>query len=773
MAVRVTRESLLATLLLAVCVSTTAVEATGSHIPWAEQRPFTSLVDPATVSSNHLVDVADLVSRAFRPDATQRLRNAAALKQDSCLTDFLILLGTNDSKNVSKGEQVLDATGKPGSYILQGNLHITGSFDECLDIEGFVSHYCVFPLFPLVNNHTIQRSSGQNVSFLTEVCLPRSCNASSIGLFVNELNLYLNENFSEYGVNVNYTMNDTMCEKSEGIPYNAGAKVMIVVCGIFLLLSLVGTTVDFGIQSVRGLIKKPEFSKKFKQNVESSSDSEDDAPLLSHTQPTPAANTNKNVDPFEAFEKPLEFVTAFSIIKNLSMILSTKQPPTAITSLNGIRVMSIFWVIVAHTHYWALISNVLKNPAYALSHYTHRFSYQPIVNGFLAVDSFFFLSGVLVAYLTLREMERKKGRFPVLTYYLHRYLRLTMVYAFLLFFWWTLTVHLGNGPTWRAAAGEGSDLQQNCEKYWWTNFLYINNLYPWSLADECMGWTWYLSNDMQFYILAPLIIIPLYFFFPVGLAISGALVLVTFVTNGAISGVKKLDANVLQANDPAILNDIYIKPYTRAAPYIVGLVLGFVLFKKMKIKIHWFIDWLIYRAVLLMAAGCLFSTVYGLYSSWDRGGLSLAENVSYFMFSRFVWAVGLALLVYACHNGYGRAINAFLSMGFWVPLSRLTYTAYLIHPILLTVVFGTLREPFTFTDYMMAIYAVAMVVLAFGAAGVVAVFVEFPLSNLEMAVFKVAGLKLRTSTRNVANREKDVHLETRDTNPGSPEPINK
>lgn len=39
-----------------------------------------------------------------------------------------------------------------------------------------------------------------------------------------------------------------------------------------------------------------------------------------------------------------------------------------------------------------------------------------------------------------------------------------------------------------------------CEKYWWRNILYINNWYP--LQEFCMIWSWYLANDMQFYLMA-------------------------------------------------------------------------------------------------------------------------------------------------------------------------------------------------------------------------------------------------------------------------------
>lgn len=39
-----------------------------------------------------------------------------------------------------------------------------------------------------------------------------------------------------------------------------------------------------------------------------------------------------------------------------------------------------------------------------------------------------------------------------------------------------------------------------CEKYWWRNALYINNLFP--QGDFCMLWSWYMSNDTQFFVIA-------------------------------------------------------------------------------------------------------------------------------------------------------------------------------------------------------------------------------------------------------------------------------
>ena len=78
---------------------------------------------------------------------------------------------------------------------------------------------------------------------------------------------------------------------------------------------------------------------------------------------------------------------------------------------------------------------------------------------------------------------------------------------------------------------------------------------------------------MQLYVLAPLVLIPLYYFFPLGLIISGGLVAVTIAANGAIAGTQHFGSDVLFAGTGET-GDIYIKPYCRAAPYIVGLVLG-------------------------------------------------------------------------------------------------------------------------------------------------------------------------------------------------------
>ena len=48
---------------------------------------------------------------------------------------------------------------------------------------------------------------------------------------------------------------------------------------------------------------------------------------------------------------------------------------------------------------------------------------QAMINASVCVDTFFLMSGLLVSYLLLRQLDGSKGRFNVPLFYIHRYLR--------------------------------------------------------------------------------------------------------------------------------------------------------------------------------------------------------------------------------------------------------------------------------------------------------------------------------------------------------------
>ena len=47
--------------------------------------------------------------------------------------------------------------------------------------------------------------------------------------------------------------------------------------------------------------------------------------------------------------------------------------------------------------------------------------------------------------------------------------------------------------------------------------------------------------------------------------------------------------------------------------------------------------------------------------------------------SRVIWSVALCYIIFACVHDYGGPVNWFLAHPFWQPLSKLSYSIYLIH----------------------------------------------------------------------------------------------
>lgn len=77
----------------------------------------------------------------------------------------------------------------------------------------------------------------------------------------------------------------------------------------------------------------------------------------------------------------------------------------------------------------------------------------------------------------------------------------------------------------------------------------------------------------------------------------------------------------------------------------------------------------------------------------------------------------------------------------------MTLNAYLVHPIVLTVIYGQVQKTIHITDITMATFTVAIVVFSYAVAGVVCLCVEFPLGSVEMLLFKMVGLEGKESQR--------------------------
>ena len=90
-------------------------------------------------------------------------------------------------------------------------------------------------------------------------------------------------------------------------------------------------------------------------------------------------------------------------------------------------------------------------------------------------------------------------------------------------------------------------------------------------------------------------------------------------------------------------------------------------------------------------------------------------------------------MVVSCVAGQGvipEAIAAFLGSPMWLPLSRLTYCVYIVHPALIYGYYSMLTEPEVFSDRHVAVNFVFFSVTSYAVATVMHLLIERPAGAL-------------------------------------------
>jgi len=91
----------------------------------------------------------------------------------------------------------------------------------------------------------------------------------------------------------------------------------------------------------------------------------------------------------------------------------------------------------------------------------------------------------------------------ILKIYFHRIYRIVPFILIIMILTIGFYTKIGDGPLW-VENGVVNSMKVNCEKSWWTNILFVTNFV--NIDTGCINWTWYLANDMQFFLLLPFIV---------------------------------------------------------------------------------------------------------------------------------------------------------------------------------------------------------------------------------------------------------------------------
>ncbi|KAJ9587034.1 hypothetical protein L9F63_019376, partial [Diploptera punctata] len=419
-----------------------------------------------------------------------------------------------------------------------------------------------------------------------------------------------------------------------------------------------------------------------------------------------------------------QVLLSFSVRLNLMAICDQSVGSDTLPTIHGLRSITMGWVILGHTCF--TMFKYSDNMEYRRV-VEKQFLFQTLNNAPFSVDTFFFISGLLVSFLYFRtisrinisELTHTTGMLSNVLQYLgliaYRFGRLTVPYMYVL----GVNELVMKWIHYNAVFEDVTEDHETCPKYWWRNAMYINTLFP--VKEMCMLWSWYLSDDTQFYLLGCVLLILAVKHFKVAAVFLVIFLFSSWCTTAFIAYDNNHIPNV---DDPlALFDKIYDKPWTRLGPYLIGMLVGWILYKT-ECKIHMnkvtvVVGWLV-------SLGGLFALVYGLH------GIRLHPVVAaaYSSLSHSLWAIALSWIVIACSTGHGGYINKLLSNTLLYPFSRVTYCAYLVHPIIIRTMVLRPDSPVHLNTQVVGIIFFGQAVAAYILSFIVSLMFEAPVVSL-------------------------------------------
>uniref|UniRef100_A0A336M422 CSON009464 protein n=1 Tax=Culicoides sonorensis TaxID=179676 RepID=A0A336M422_CULSO len=325
------------------------------------------------------------------------------------------------------------------------------------------------------------------------------------------------------------------------------------------------------------------------------------------------------------------FLICFGLRGNMSSICNVERSDAdALTCVHGMRLFSLLWTIMVHTY---LQLFAVGENRYSRKIAERTFTYQIVGNATFSVDTFFFISGVLIVYLYYKKSYSIEG---VKQVRVHKFFKISAITVILLLLSsWVVAIFVS------------------------LHFKYIHKV-----ADP------FESFDI-----------------------------------------------------------LYDKPWQRMGPYIVGMITGYIIVRKRTAPK---VSLLLNVFLWCLSFTILFALIFGVW----KGELSVVATAFYVSMGHTAWGVALVWICLSCYWGLARPINNLLSYRGFYPLSRLTYCAYLIHPVIMVVTSFQTQGPISMTHSLIMTTFLGNAVLSFILALIISLLFEAPVIRLLKIVFR-------------------------------------
>ncbi|XP_019768812.2 nose resistant to fluoxetine protein 6 isoform X2 [Dendroctonus ponderosae] len=652
-------------------------------------------------------------------------------------------------------------------YGLMPELFYLDNFDQCM-LKGEAALFCVFTfelgptpdtnskIWEIIKNVSDNPLNYRHDQLRHGICVPETCKThynDSSNTITQAIQACYNEKLQTLGLGGNVVFLHCQTPHSD-YPVDvydiAFGAILFVYCAFVVFASIYERHLVAGGES------------KYLVNSSKNAFQSTGSDRNTYTVPVQAkSNSKKNL--LQIKRSVGAFISAFSVPKNWYRLRSTTSNPDhrKLRSIQGMRFYTIMCVVAIHT-----IMNHLGGPV-ANPQYTENIT-KPIlnmllINGWYVVQTFFVISGWLLAYHFF--METSKIPDLKLSYLvwiiLQRFVRLAPAIAVMVGFHGTWLVHMGRGPYWDQFIGEET---RNCRKNWWTNLLFVNNYVD--KLNMCLQQTWYVAAEMQLFVGAVFV---LYFVkkYPSLLKYAfSSMCFVGILIPGIIAYVNKYDIIVRQYPETMYnLNalrleywhQLYSSGYSNIATYSIGVIFGYLFYQhrsttfpiRMVHKILWWI----------FTFGMCLSVVLIAVVFYDPSFVVTPLNSAvYWSAGKTLFALGIAIGIFGFSQKIGWFARWFIEYPPVEVLGRLTYSTYITHVAYSRLQLGYRRYPVAANDAMMFLAVLGDITLAYLTGTVFCLLVEMPISALQKLWNSGGDGKPRTMVR----KSSEKSLETLD-----------
>ncbi|XP_070499419.1 nose resistant to fluoxetine protein 6-like [Chironomus tepperi] len=296
---------------------------------------------------------------------------------------------------------------------------------------------------------------------------------------------------------------------------------------------------------------------------------------------------------------------------------------------------------------------------------------------------------------------------------INRYIRIAPCFMILMLFAVTFSIILNDTSQFLPV----ENIEVNCKNYWWRNMLFIQNMYP--LSEMCLSWSWYVSTDFQLFIIASIILAISMKNMKLSALISFIIVAICSMYSGYV-GIQQSFAFSLDVQYKSV-DELYTKPYTRAAQYITGVWAGYYLSKvnrqwrvrKMLVNLGWALS--IFTLLFLVFVQIYKETNFFISFVFPAVG-------------RILWSLPICFIIFAGSTQFNEGFIAkILNSKLLLPFSRMSFSAYLLNPLIVMVLTFSCETSFHLDFYSMAVYISGFYLITYFAAYLFMLLFENPI----------------------------------------------